>query len=56
MRNISDKIVERIKAHILRSMSFFPKSCRSWENVEKYDRAGQATNDNMAYALRMLDN
>jgi len=28
--------------------SFFRKSYRLWDNVEKYDKAGQATEDNMA--------
>jgi len=38
------KFVEKIKKH------FFPrKSCCVWENVEKYCRAEQATNDHMAY-------
>jgi len=31
---------------------FFPrKSYRLWDNVEKYCRAGQATDDNMAHSL-----
>jgi hypothetical protein len=42
-------IVEKIKTHILCSM-FFKKSCCLWDNVEKYCRAEQTTNDNMAYA------
>jgi hypothetical protein len=36
------KVVEKIKTHILNSIIFF-KSCRVWDNVEKYCRAGQAT-------------
>ena len=56
MRNISVKIVEKIKTHTLRSITFFLKSCSLWENVEKYCRAGQATDDNMAHAHCMLDN
>jgi len=32
----------------------FRKSCRLWDNVEKYCRAGQATDDNMAHAHCML--
>ena len=32
------------------------KSCRLWVNVEKYCRAGQDTDDNMAHAHCMLDN
>ena len=35
---------------------FFPqKSCRLWDNVEKYCTAGQATGDSMAHAHCMLD-
>jgi len=34
---------------------FFLKSCRLWDNVAKYGRAGQAADDNMAHALCMLD-
>jgi len=33
----------------------FSKSCRLWENVDKYCKVGQATDDNMAYVLCMLD-
>jgi hypothetical protein len=47
MRNSSDKCVEKIKTHILCSMKFFRKSCRLWDNVEKYGRARQATDDNI---------
>jgi len=49
------KVVEKIKTHILGSVTFFRKSCRLWDNVEKYSRAGQATDDNMAHAHCMLD-
>ena len=35
---------------ISNNLFFFRKSCRSWENVEKYGRVGQATDDNMAHA------
>jgi len=36
--------------------NFFFKSCRLWHNLEKYCRAGQATDDNVAHAHFMLDN
>jgi len=52
-------VVEKIKkTHILYSISlffFFRKSCRLWDNVEKYCRAEQATDDNMAHAHCILD-
>ena len=35
------KFVEEIKTHILCSVTFFRKSYRLWDNVEKYCRAGQ---------------
>jgi len=35
MRNVSDKFVEKIKTHILCSVTFLWKSCRLWDNVEK---------------------
>jgi hypothetical protein len=53
------KLVQKIKASILCSMTFFPpsplKSCRLWYNVEKYCRTGQTTDDNMAHAHCVLD-
>jgi len=49
------KVLEKIKTHILCSITFFRKSCRWWENVEKFCRAGQATDYNMARAHCMLD-
>jgi len=33
----------------------FRKSCPLWDNMEKYCRARQATDDNMAHAHCMLD-
>jgi len=42
MNNVSHKVVEKIKTHILCPMTFFRKSCRLWDNVEKYGTAGQA--------------
>jgi len=49
------KVVENIKTHILYSVTFFRKSYRLWDNVEKYCRAGQATDGNMAHAHCMVD-
>jgi hypothetical protein len=40
------KVVEKIKTRILCSITFFRKSCRLWDNVEKYGTARQATDDN----------
>jgi len=35
--------------------SVFRKTCRLWDNVGKYCRNRQATDDNMAHAHCMLD-
>ena len=49
------KAVQKIKTHILCSVTFSRKSCSLWDNVEKYCRAGQTTDGNMAHAHCMLD-
>ena len=50
-------IVEKIKTHILGSITdFSPENNAVNENVEKYRKAGQATDGNMAHAHSMLDN
>jgi len=49
------KVIEKIKPHILGSIAFFKKSCPLRDNVEKYCRAGQATDDDMAHVYCMLD-
>jgi len=50
------KFVGKIKTHIFCSVTFFRKSYRLWDNMEKYCRAGQATDDNMVHVLYVLDN
>jgi len=55
MKNVADKFVDEIKTYILCSITFSKKSCRLWDNVEKYCTSRQATDDNMARALPMLD-
>ena len=53
MGNVSHKIGrENQNTH---SITFSWKSCRSWDNVEKYCRNGQAAHDNMAHAHFMSD-
>ena len=49
------KVVEKLETHILCSVFFFEKTRRLRDNVEKYRRAGQASDDNMAQAHCMLD-
>jgi hypothetical protein len=46
-------VVEKIKTRILCSITFFfRKSCRVWNNVEKYGIARQATDDNIIRRMR----
>jgi len=49
------KVVEKVKTHILCSIRFYRNSCRLWDNVENYNRAREATDDNMAHAHCKLD-
>jgi len=48
------KVVEKIKTLILCFKNFFRKSYLLWDNLEKYGRAGQATNDNIKRRMRFL--
>ena len=50
------KVVEKIETHILYSVTFSRKPCRLWDNVGKYCRTEQATDDNMTRAHCILDN
>ena len=50
------QFVEKIKTHILCSVTFFPKIVSLWDNVEKYCRTRQATSDSIAYAFCIPDN
>jgi hypothetical protein len=40
------KVVEKVKTHILCSVTYFRKSFRLCDNVGKYCRAGQGQDDN----------
>jgi hypothetical protein len=44
--------VTRIKTHILCSITLFRKLYHLWDNVEKYGRAIQTTNDNTIRCMR----
>jgi hypothetical protein len=48
MINISDKICTKNQITHFMFNNFFRKSCRLWDNAEKYCRAEQAADDNMA--------
>ena len=41
------KVVDKIKSHILCSVTFFRKSRHLCDNVEEYVTSGQATHDNV---------
>ena len=46
-------VVQKIKTCALVLDNFFPrKSCHLWNNVEKYGRGGQATDDNIMWRMR----
>jgi hypothetical protein len=45
------KLVEKIKTHLLCSVTFFRKLHHLWDNVEKYGTARQATDDNIIWRM-----
>jgi hypothetical protein len=45
VRNVSDKVVEKIKTRISFSVTLFPKLCHFLDDVEKYGRSSLATGD-----------
>jgi hypothetical protein len=54
MINISVKHRRKYQNTHIMFNKIFRKSCRLWGSVEKYSRAGQATDGNMAHAECML--
>jgi hypothetical protein len=53
VRNAKEKkLVEKIKTNILCSVLFSLKSCRLWDNVEKYGTARQAPDVNVIRRMR----
>ena len=52
---LQTKVVQKIKTHILCSVTF-SENRAVWDNVRKYCRVGQATDDNMAHVRCMPDN
>jgi hypothetical protein len=46
------EVVEKMKTHILGSITFSQKSCRLRDNVEKCGAATQATDDNIIRRMR----
>jgi hypothetical protein len=51
MRNVSN-VLQKIKTHILCSITFSRKPCRLWDNVEKYGTARQTTDGNIIRRMR----
>ena len=49
------KVVEKIKTHILCSITFLQKLCCLCHDLEEYCRAWQVTYDNMVHAHPMID-
>jgi len=47
------EVVEKIETHILSSVTFFFYLCHLWDNVEKYGRSKQATDDNKMWHMRI---
>ena len=46
------KVVEKIKTYFMSSDLFLRKSCRLWDNVEKYGGAREAAGDSMIWRMR----
>jgi len=57
MKNFQTEVAKKLETRILCSTNFFfpRKSCRLWEQLEKYCRVGQATDDNMTLSHSILD-
>jgi len=52
MKNVLDKVVEKIKTRISYPVTFSLKSFRLWDNVERYGIARQATDGNIIRRMR----
>jgi hypothetical protein len=55
MRNVPDKSCREYQNTHFTFNNFFWKSLHLWGNLEKYSRAGQATDNNMAHAPCVLE-
>ena len=47
------EVVEKMNTHILCSITCFRKSCRLWDNVEKFGTAREATDVNIVQCMRI---
>jgi hypothetical protein len=53
MINVSDKTVEKVRAHTLSLIKFSRKSCSFLDNVEKFGEAGQPMDNNVLRRMRI---
>jgi len=54
MRNVSDKIIEKIKTNFYVWELFFRKPCLSWDTVKRYGTVKpEATDDNVIWRMRV---
>jgi hypothetical protein len=52
MKRFRTKIVEKMKTHILCSVTFFRNSCRLWYSMQEYSTARRATDSNIIRRMR----
>ena len=52
MRNVSNKSCRENQNTYFMLNNFSRKSCRLWDDVEKYGRAGEATGDDIIRCIR----
>jgi hypothetical protein len=55
MRNVTDKVVEKLETCVACSITSFRKLCLLWDSVETYFTGGQATGYKIAHAHCWLD-
>jgi hypothetical protein len=55
LETFQTEVVEKIKTYVFCSITSFQILRRLWDKVEKYCRAGQATDEDIAQAHCMLD-
>ena len=53
MRNVLEKIYRESRNIYFIFNRFLPKSCRLYDNVGKYNKVGQATDDNIKRLTRV---
>jgi hypothetical protein len=51
IRNLSEKVVEKMRAQVLCYKFFLGKSCCLWDNVGEFNEAAQATDGGMIQGI-----